>query len=903
MAIFFKSYEIKKDYRALRDFSGKGFTQDIESPMLAGFFNRYGWLTDTFIEAINDRNDSKKYDQKVLADAFCTRKHGHLFLAEECNREADKMLASNDPYGNYYKSMYYYYNGLDKRYSKHLNKALADEIPEAFVIQGDIHSKNGNIEKAISFYKKAQDYGLNDVLWKLYFTESTHKTKDKNKSSRLRELLDKAVEESTPSGFYLKGEAYHFGKLHDGSSHTKDHKLALEFYQKAIRKKNPNDLMHIFALVNSGLLYEKLGDRNSLIAALRHFALAKYLKHTKAPRFFERVKNRLNGKSYKTAANINNTRRKTDKNNGVYQASQLILTDDNTWLDRSTKQPITGQTIFTLEGIKHDVHIAQGKRHGISKIYYKNGRLQQITPYKNGIREGLIKTYRDDGSLDAVLEFKNDKKNGVVKQYSQQGKLIKKEFYIDDQQHGDSFDYFANGSLKRTAKFINGKREGEVKAFYASGKLKSIIPFAEDKPHGKVTLYYENGKISGQGQYIHDSKEGIFSYFDDKGKLTLKETFKNSKKNGTAKYYYESSNKVKILCNYVDDVMNGDYKTYHQNGYLQSKGKYKQGKKQGMTLYYSSTHSELLHKKTDYDQDTELQSLLISYYVDKKTEEIIGIWKEEEMKGKSKHGISREYNKSGDLLSEIEYTHDKKNGLSAYYSQSFLFGGLLTSEEIYEDNVLIDSSRYFFNSLVVFLEWIVLIIVLVLLKFRNSTINLYRRYIKGENLNSDDSISVTSDETKSSEAAISKPKTDIDHNNIETGNNYHKYRKLLLTASGRVGRQQYITGLLLINICSLVFGVSSYYFFSLIGISKSGLAITILILIPVLMYTNLCLIVKRFHDCGFHGAWLFLFIVFRKIDNVLFMLISLIMIITLFVKKGTKGANRFGDDPLQESNQ
>ena len=66
--------------------------------------------------------------------------------------------------------------------------------------------KNGNIEKAISFYKKAQDYGLNDVLWKLYFTESTHKTKDKNKSSRLRELLDKAVEESTPSGFYLKGK-------------------------------------------------------------------------------------------------------------------------------------------------------------------------------------------------------------------------------------------------------------------------------------------------------------------------------------------------------------------------------------------------------------------------------------------------------------------------------------------------------------------------------------------------------------------------------------------------------------------------------------------------------------------------------------------------------------------------
>jgi len=61
--------------------------------------------------------------------------------------------------------------------------------------------------------------------------------------------------------------------------------------------------------------------------------------------------------------------------------------------------------------------------------------------------------------------------------------------------------------------------------------------------------------------------------------------------------------------------------------------------------------------------------------------------------------------------------------------------------------------------------------------------------------------------------------------------------------------------------------------------------------------------VKRIQDCGFHGAWLFWFIVIRKIDNGLFTLTVLILLIILLVKKGTKGANRFGDDPLQKSNQ
>ena len=86
--------------------------------------------------------------------------------------------------------------------------------------------------------------------------------------------------------------------------------------------------------------------------------------------------------------------------------------------------------------------------------------------------------------------------------------------------------------------------------------------------------------------------------------------------------------------------MNGDYKTYHQNGYLQSKGKYKQGKKQGMTLYYSSTRSNYFIRKLIMIKIQELQSLLISYYVDKKTEEIIGIWKEEEMKGRVSMGLA-----------------------------------------------------------------------------------------------------------------------------------------------------------------------------------------------------------------------------------------------------------------------
>ena len=48
------------------------------------------------------------------------------------------------------------------------------------------------------------------------------------------------------------------------------------------------------------------------------------------------------------------------------------------------------------------------KLEGISKKYYKNGKLSKETPYKDGKREGVQKSYYDSGELKYKRPIKNE---------------------------------------------------------------------------------------------------------------------------------------------------------------------------------------------------------------------------------------------------------------------------------------------------------------------------------------------------------------------------------------------------------------------------------------------------------------------------------------------------------------
>ncbi len=90
---------------------------------------------------------------------------------------------------------------------------------------------------------------------------------------------------------------------------------------------------------------------------------------------------------------------------------------------------------------------------------------------------------------------------------------------------------------------------------------------------------------------------------------------------------------------------------------------------------------------------------------------------------------------------------------------------------------------------------------------------------------------------------------------------------------------------------------SEYWYFTLFlvvvsialasaGLDQVGNFFSVATLLP-----SLAVGVRRLHDTGRSGWWLLLLLV---------PLVGMIVLIVWFVRSGTQGANRFGDDPLQQ---
>ena len=97
-----------------------------------------------------------------------------------------------------------------------------------------------------------------------------------------------------------------------------------------------------------------------------------------------------------------------------------------------------------------------GKKHGIAKRYYENGKLASEIPYKNGERHGVQKWYYENGNLRYEIPYKNGKPHGVEKEYYENGNLWYETPYENGEWHGVEKAYYENGNLQAQVNYENG---------------------------------------------------------------------------------------------------------------------------------------------------------------------------------------------------------------------------------------------------------------------------------------------------------------------------------------------------------------------------------------------------------------------------------------------------------------
>lgn len=102
---------------------------------------------------------------------------------------------------------------------------------------------------------------------------------------------------------------------------------------------------------------------------------------------------------------------------------------------------------------------------------------------------------------------------------------------------------------------------------------------------------------------------------------------------------------------------------------------------------------------------------------------------------------------------------------------------------------------------------------------------------------------------------------------------------------GRINRAKY-------NLTNIIISILIFALYG-IGIEKDEITrIILLILMFLLFYFDLCLTVKRLHDIGKSGKYLF---------GIIIPIYSSFLSIILTFRKGQQGMNKYGRDPLERN--
>lgn len=239
------------------------------------------------------------------------------------------------------------------------------------------------------------------------------------------------------------------------------------------------------------------------------------------------------------------------------------------------------------------------KEEGKATEYERDGRIITLWTYKNGFiyteekinrfdnqgkRTGVWRDLYEDGKLRLEGNWAIGMKNGVFKFYTKKGELEKLERYENDVLIIDEAstaildirkEYHANGSIKEIGTYREGKKQGNFRVFDENGKeiggqlFDNNVMVGEGmidslgRRIGDWKLFYTDGKIRAQGKYVAGLREGNWTYF-----------FTNGKQEQTGQYKM--------------DWPTGMWKWYYNNGALHREEMYRNGKEDGTSTEYDT---------------------------------------------------------------------------------------------------------------------------------------------------------------------------------------------------------------------------------------------------------------------------------------------------------------------------
>lgn len=167
----------------------------------------------------------------------------------------------------------------------------------------------------------------------------------------------------------------------------------------------------------------------------------------------------------------------------------------------------------------------------------------------------LIKRYYDNGKLKSAHQVNElRQKHGVAKMYSKDGKLLK-SFEYENGEKRKAISYYKNGQPLMEINYKNDVKDGLFKRYYDTGQLESEIPYKENYAGKGLKEYTKSGKL--KTQYPELVVKGI-DLLRTKGQYIIEVYFDKNPGRGT---YYVGDLTENTYLNYsLDELPRTNYR-------------------------------------------------------------------------------------------------------------------------------------------------------------------------------------------------------------------------------------------------------------------------------------------------------------------------------------------------------
>ena len=157
-------------------------------------------------------------------------------------------------------------------------------------------------------------------------------------------------------------------------------------------------------------------------------------------------------------------------------------------------------------------------RHGEYMSWHENGKLHEVSNYKDDKLDGKFELFHSNGKpYYVVTNYKDGKEDGKFESFYASGKKEEVLNYKDGKRDGKYESFHSNGKLHEVSNYKDGKRDGKFESFYENGKPWEVSNYKDGKLNGKYESFYDNGNRDFIKKYRMDVllEEVVYEYTDN----------------------------------------------------------------------------------------------------------------------------------------------------------------------------------------------------------------------------------------------------------------------------------------------------------------------------------------------------------------------------------------------------